>query len=87
MIDPVPLAVDDGLLEAEGVDEELNQRAGVFGPQRRPDLRWWCVLRHGLSVAPGTGALAWRFRNSAASQAVGGAPASTRKSASRWAWS
>src|SRR5580693_858073 len=36
---PVAVAVDHGLLEAERVDQEPDQRAGVAGAQGRPDLR------------------------------------------------
>jgi hypothetical protein len=42
VVDPVPVAVDHGLLEAERVDQELDQRPGVARPQRGPDLRFRC---------------------------------------------
>src|ERR1022692_1022327 len=56
MIDPVAIAVDDGLLEAECVDQEADKRPGVVGSQRGPYLRWWCLVSHDLSLsrpAPG----------------------------------
>src|SRR5712691_11355259 len=38
VIDLVPLAVDDDRLEAEGVDEELDEPAGVAGAEGGPDV-------------------------------------------------
>ena len=74
MVHPVALAVDDGLLEAERVDQEPDQPAGVAGAQRGPDLRWWCLLVHANQASQRTAGGAWTFRNSSASHADGGQP-------------
>src|SRR5260370_666516 len=61
VIHAVALAVYDGLLEAERVDDEADQPAGVARPQRRPDLRWWCLIVHAPSLAPRRPARLGRF--------------------------
>jgi preprotein translocase subunit SecD len=43
MIDAVALAVDNRLLEAERVDEELDESARVARAERGPHLRWRCL--------------------------------------------
>jgi hypothetical protein len=46
IVDPVAVAVDHRLLEAERVDQEPDQGPGVVCPQGRPDLRLWRAFLH-----------------------------------------
>src|SRR5882724_4105807 len=52
VVDDVAVAVDDGLLEPEGVDEEADQLAGVAGPHGWPHLRWRCLVAHDFTLPP-----------------------------------
>src|SRR5262249_39563862 len=92
VIDSVAVAVDDGLIEPERVDEELDEPTSVVRPERRPDLwcRWLmtgCVVCHASKPSSGTCPAAWKFRNARASQVVGADPASALNSRSMCAWS
>src|SRR6266481_3612702 len=53
-MDPVSLAIDGGLLEAERVDEEADEGPGVADPQRGPYLRCWSLVIHAASVPVAT---------------------------------
>jgi len=83
MVNPVAVAVYDGLLEAERVDQEPDQRAGVAGAKRGPDLCWWCLLVHANKASSAPAGWAWTFRNSSASHVDGGNPARWRNSRAR----
>ena len=48
MVDLLALSVDDDLPEADDVDKETNQRPGIAGSERRPDLGWRSGTIHGM---------------------------------------
>ena len=56
VVDDVALAVDGGLLEADDVDEEADQRAGVVRAQRGPYLGGRCLVGHDAQSRPAGGA-------------------------------
>ena len=43
MMDDLAVAVDHRLLEADDVDQEADQRTGIAGAQRRPDVWGRCL--------------------------------------------
>jgi hypothetical protein len=53
VVDVIALAVHNDCLEAECIDEELDQAAGVAGgSQGWPDVRWRCGVCHAHNCAP-----------------------------------
>src|ERR1022692_1996514 len=52
MVDAVAFAVDDGLLEAERIDQETDESPGIMGSKRGPHLRWRCLVGHDISLPP-----------------------------------
>ena len=87
MVHDVAVAVDRGLLEPDDVDEEADERAGVAGAQRGPDLGCRGVVRHADQSRPPGVPFAWTFPNSSASHLVGDRPLNATKSRTRWDWS
>lgn len=77
---PTVFTHHDGRLESEGLDQEINQGAGIVRPKRRPHLRWRGCVGHTAQPAPSGRGWAWTNRNSSASHRVGAQPAKSRKS-------
>ena len=87
MVDPVTIAVDDGLLESERAGEELDECPGIASPSVGQTCGGgvFCVMLPSLPLVarPRLG----NFGTPAATQVVGADPAIALKSRSRCAWS